>query len=230
MERCKSRSAGTAPGAGFSQLNVTNAVGLAGGLTVILTNGYIPAPGASFVFLTNGSRAGLFTNLSSPSGAIWQTNYTATALTLVSVGQISWAAPADITYGTALGGGQLNAVTTPSIAGSFAYQPAAGTVLDSGAGRVLTATFTPSNPGYTTASWQTMIGVLKAPLGVMATNRAKTYGQNIGLVGTEFVAAGLVNGDVVTSASVASDGASSNAPVSGSPYVITISDALGMRD
>src|SRR6266700_5671245 len=41
---------------------------------------------------------------------------------------ITWSNPADITYGTALSLTQLNATAT--IAGSFLYSPAAGTVLN----------------------------------------------------------------------------------------------------
>ena len=40
---------------------------------------------------------------------------------------ITWATPADIIYGTALSGTQLNATAT--VAGTFVYTPAAGTVL-----------------------------------------------------------------------------------------------------
>jgi polygalacturonase/sugar lactone lactonase YvrE len=55
---------------------------------------------------------------------------------------ITWAAPADITYGTALSATQLNA--TASVAGTFGYTPAAGTVLAAGA-QTLSVTFTPTN-------------------------------------------------------------------------------------
>src|SRR5204862_1904967 len=41
---------------------------------------------------------------------------------------IAWATPADIIYGTALSGTQLNA--SASVAGTFAYTPAAGAVLN----------------------------------------------------------------------------------------------------
>ena len=44
---------------------------------------------------------------------------------------ITWATPADIVYGTALSATQLNA-TTPSVAGTFVYTPAAGDVLSAG--------------------------------------------------------------------------------------------------
>jgi hypothetical protein len=196
---------------------------------VYLNNGYVPAPGDSFPVLTFASASGSFTNLtnlSSSSGVIWQTNYTATALVLTDVGQIAWA-PADITYGAALGASQLNASTTPSVAGTFTYNPAAGTVLNSGAGRVLTATFAPSDPSCAPASYQAQLAVLQAPLGVTATNQSKTYGQTFGFAGTEFVVSGLVNGDTVTSASLASAGVIADAPVSGSPYAITINNAQG---
>jgi hypothetical protein len=46
---------------------------------------------------------------------------------------ITWATPADLVYGTALSATQLNA--TASVAGTFVYSPAAGTVLNAGAGR-----------------------------------------------------------------------------------------------
>lgn len=55
---------------------------------------------------------------------------------------ISWTAPPAIVSGTALSGTQLNA--TSSVAGTFAYSPAAGTVPSVGTTQ-LTATFTPAD-------------------------------------------------------------------------------------
>ena len=43
---------------------------------------------------------------------------------------ITWANPAGIVYGTALGSAQLDA--TASVPGTFTYSPAAGTVLHAG--------------------------------------------------------------------------------------------------
>ena len=63
---------------------------------------------------------------------------------------ISWAASAAIIYGTALSSTQLDASTT--VAGSFSYSPAAGTVLTAGS-HTITATFTPTYPtDYTAAT------------------------------------------------------------------------------
>lgn len=55
---------------------------------------------------------------------------------------LTWANPAAITYGTALGAAQLNA--TAPVAGTFTYAPAAGSLLPAGT-YTLTVTFTPDN-------------------------------------------------------------------------------------
>ena len=63
---------------------------------------------------------------------------------------ITWATPAAITQGTALGGTQLNA--SAGVPGSVVYTPPAGTVLAAGT-HTLSVTFTPTNATlYTTAS------------------------------------------------------------------------------
>ena len=63
---------------------------------------------------------------------------------------ITWPTPAAITYGAGLGSAQLDA--TSSVAGSFTYSPASGTVLGAGP-QTLTATFSPTDAtDYTTAT------------------------------------------------------------------------------
>ncbi len=77
---------------------------------------------------------------------------------------ITWPTPAFITYGTALSGNQLNA--SASIAGSFTYTPALGTVLPAG-NQTLTVTFTPSNTSaYKATSSSVQLVVNKATPGV----------------------------------------------------------------
>ena len=76
------------------------------------------------------------------------TDYTtATATATINVDKatpsIAWANPADITYGTALSSTQLDA--TASVPGNFNYTPGAGTLLNAGAGQVLSASFTPTD-------------------------------------------------------------------------------------
>jgi predicted SpoU family rRNA methylase len=71
---------------------------------------------------------------------------------------ITWANPAPINQGEALGSIQLNA--TANVPGTFTYSPGAGAVLSSGT-HILIATFTPTNLGaYTTATATVLITVL----------------------------------------------------------------------
>src|SRR5207253_1507960 len=81
------------------------------------------------------------TDAANYSGAI----ATATITVLKASSTITWPAPADITYGTALSATQLNA--TASAPGTFVYTPAAGTVLDAGS-HTLSVTLTPTDANY----------------------------------------------------------------------------------
>jgi hypothetical protein len=75
---------------------------------------------------------------------------------------ITWAAPAAITFGGALGNGQLDA--TASVPGTFVYNPPVGTVLPVGNNEPLSVTFTPTDTtDYTTATGSTTITVNPAP-------------------------------------------------------------------
>jgi hypothetical protein len=107
-------------------------------------------------------------------------NYsTATATVGLTVNQatpaISWAAPAAISYGTALSATQLNATST--VPGSFAYSPAAGTVPAAGA-QTLSVTFTPTDTAdYTTATATVTLAVNQStPTINWAAPAAITYG------------------------------------------------------
>src|SRR2546421_5695067 len=85
---------------------------------------------------------------------------TVTLAVLKATSTITWPAPADITYGTALSATQLNG--TASAAGTLAYTPAAGTMLDAGT-HALSVTFTPTDSAnYSGATATSTITVLKA--------------------------------------------------------------------
>jgi hypothetical protein len=88
---------------------------------------------------------------------------------------ITWATPAAIIYGTALSTTQLNASST--VAGSFSYSPAAGTVLGAGT-QSLTVTFTPNDTtDYTTATASVALTVTPAaPTISWAKPASITYG------------------------------------------------------
>lgn len=139
---------------------------------------------------------------------------------------VTWPAPGDITYGTTLGAAQLNA--SSAVPGSFAYTPPAGTLLNSGSNQWLTAIFTPTDTNtYTSASNAVSVNVLKRALLITATSTNKTYGQITSFTGTEFGSSGLVSTDRVTQVSLSSAGSAAAATVSGSPYAIVASAAVG---
>jgi RHS repeat-associated protein len=104
---------------------------------------------------------------------------------------ISWAAPAPIGYGTALSAAQLDATT--SVAGTFAYSPAIGSVLSAGL-QTLTVTFTPSNTFlYNSASANVPVTVIKAtPTVTWPTPSPMAYGTP--LSPTQLDASALIAG------------------------------------
>ena len=75
---------------------------------------------------------------------------------------VSWPTPAPILYGTKLSATQLDATASANgapLPGTFAYNPAAGTVLQPGS-QTLSVTFTPTDAAhYTTATGTTTISV-----------------------------------------------------------------------
>src|SRR5206468_335056 len=91
---------------------------------------------------------------------------------------ITWPSPAAITFGTALGATQLDA--TASVDGTFAYTPAAGTVLASGT-QTLSVTFTPADPAnYTRATQSVTIDVLIVPVITWGNPAPITAGTPLG--------------------------------------------------
>ncbi|HYE87953.1 MAG TPA: MBG domain-containing protein [Vicinamibacterales bacterium] len=104
------------------------------------------------------------------------TDATATLTINKAQAPITWATPADIVFGSALGATQLNA--TSSVAGTFNYSPAAGTILAAGTGHILSVTLTPTDStNYLPASATVSINVTKATLTITVGDAEKTYGD-----------------------------------------------------
>jgi hypothetical protein len=108
------------------------------------------------------------------------TDYTTAAASVtLAVNQVvpvvSWAAPAAITYGTALSATQLNA--TASVPGAFAYTPSLGTVLSAGS-QTLSVTFTPTDAtDYATVTTSVTLTVNQVvPVVSWTAPAAITYG------------------------------------------------------
>jgi alpha-tubulin suppressor-like RCC1 family protein len=147
-----------------------------------------PQPGFPFVQLNASANVqGTFvyspaagTVLNSGRGQVLQVTFTptdtvnyssATASTTITVDPgypvITWPNPADIVYGTPLGSAQLNATASgnvfgDTVAGTFTYSPAAGTVLNAGANQQLRVDFTPADTNYLSSGTFAHINVLKA--------------------------------------------------------------------
>jgi hypothetical protein len=150
-----------------------------------------------------------------PSDTVDYTTVTKTVQ--LSVGQatpiLTWAKPATITYGTALGAAQLNAVAEQSngtpIPGIFSYSPASGSVLSVGT-QTLSVTFTPTDTAdFSPATKTVPLTVSQATLTVAANNFTRLYGtQNPVFTGS---VTGAQNGDVFSESFSTQAGISSQA-------------------
>ena len=109
-------------------------------------------------------------------------NYNTVSMNVsVTVGKatpsLTWNNPAAITYGTALGGSQLNA--SASVNGTMSYSPATGTVLDAG-NQTLRVVFTPTDTAnYNTAnrSVTLMVGKGNQTITGFGAIGGKSYGS-----------------------------------------------------
>ena len=121
------------------------------------------------------------------NGATWW------SFTTKAIPVITWNAPAAIGYGTALSATQLNA--TASVAGTFVYAPASGTVMNAGAAQTLSVTFTPTDTvNYTTATKTVLIDVIPAgaPVITDVAPGSGAIGSGVTLTGTGFTGATAV--------------------------------------
>lgn len=156
--------------------------------------------------------------VSNSAGSVTSSAATVTVSTTPVAATITWENPAAIAYGTALGDTQLNA--TANVAGTFAYTPAAGTVLEPGADQTLSVTFTPTDTAhYLPATRTVKLTVNKADATITLGNLAATYDGTAKAVTATTTPAGLVV-DITY-------GGVGTAPIDAGSYpvVATISDA-----
>jgi hypothetical protein len=172
----------------------TGTITFTDGTTTLAT---VPVAGNSAGFTTSSLTAGSHSITATYSGDSLYSG-SASAAFVQTVNQatpvITWNTPAPITYGTPLDVSQLNAGA--SVPGTFAYSPAAGTVLNAGT-QTLSVTFTPADAlDYTNAGATVSLTVNPATLTVTAANANRQYGQaNPAFTGT---ITGIQNGDNIT--------------------------------
>ena len=141
---------------------------------------------------------------------------------------LTWTAPADIVYGTALSGSQLNASAVyngTNVTGTFSYTPSAGTTLNAGMVQTLAVTFTPNDTnGFLPVTTSVSLNVTPAPLTITANSRSNVYGATLPVFTASY--SGFVNED--TASSLTTPPALGTAATASSPtgsYVITASGA-----
>jgi YDG domain/Bacterial Ig-like domain (group 3)/MBG domain (YGX type) len=123
--------------------------------------------------------------------------------------------PTDLGPGSALSGSGNSATSTFAIS-----------TLTAGTHSAIKAVYTPT--GYFLGgSGSTSQTVNTAALTITANSTSKTYGNTLTFAGTEFTDSGLVNGDTVNSVTLTSAGAPASVQVTGSPYPIIPSAAVG---
>ncbi len=180
---------------------------------------YTPAAGSSF------ATEGTYT-LHARFDPTDQTNYSNVLDTQVQIvvsskdnPVITWVDPAPITYGTTLGATQQNA--TADVPGTFAYNPAPGTLLNAGNNQNISVTFTPTDGvNYNSVSKTVQITVSKKLLTATAANASRNYGASnpsftinySGFVGSE-TSAVLDTPPTTSCAAIASDPAGATFPI-----------------
>jgi prepilin-type N-terminal cleavage/methylation domain-containing protein len=234
---------GTALTAGTSTTNFT-ASGTITGETV--TSVTLTPNAAGLSATTSVGAAYIITpSLATGTGGFLASNYnityvpfsgtvTAKALTVTATG------PSKV-YGTALttGTSTTNFTASGTITGetvtSVTLNPdAAGlsATTTAGAAYIITPSLATGTGGFLASNYNITYvpfsgTVSTKALTITANSTSKTYGATVTFAGTEFTTVGLVNGNTVTSVTLTSSGAVATAVVSGSPYNIVPSAAVG---
>jgi uncharacterized repeat protein (TIGR03803 family) len=200
---------GSASGGGTNGAGTVFKIDLAGNFTVLHTFGSLPNdPDGTYV--DAALILDVAGNLYGTAGG-GGTNNGGTVFKIAGVSRttptVIWPNPSAISYGTSLSGTELDAQavipgTTTSIAGTYAYTPDAGTVLNAGP-QTLSVTFTPANGGlYSAATTTVPLNVSKALLTVHPTPAqpgsslfSVGYGDNAPYLSDLYILTGFVNGD-----------------------------------
>ncbi len=123
--------------------------------------------------------------------------------------------------------GLTNADTVTSVTLTSAGAAASATVSGSPYAIVASNAVGTGLGNYTITYVDGALTVDPKALTITADSTSKTYGDIVTFAGTEFTTIGLTNADTVTSVTLTSAGAAASATVSGSPYAIVASNAVG---
>ena len=218
------------------------------GTTAFTSSGLQNGETVGSVTLTSSGSAATATVAGSPyaitpsaptGGTFTASNYTITyntgSLTVSAVPLTITASARSKNYGTALAlgttafttGTLYNGDTVSGVTLTSSGAAATATVAGSPYTIVPSAAAGTGLTNYNISYANGSLTVSAAPLTITANNQGKTYGQSLTLGTTAFTSTGLQNGETIGSVTLASSGAAATAPVSGSPYAITPSAAIG---
>jgi hypothetical protein len=195
-----------------------------GGVSLSSAGTLSSAPVGTYPITPSNATGGTF-NL-----ANYSLTYSNGTLTVLGAGYTAtWPTPTNIVYGTVLGTNQNNATT--SIPGTFTYNPTNGVVLPAGT-NALSVVFIPGDTNYASTNLSVQLVVTPAPLTITANSTNKIYNTTLTLGSgqTAFASSGLVNGDTVTSVTLASAGAAGAAPVGTYPIIPSVAVGSGLTN
>jgi len=191
-----------------TQLNATGSV--AGTIAYSPASGTTPSAGTQTLSATFTPTDA--TNYNPATGTVSLTVNKATPT-------LTWAAPSAITFGTALSATQLNA--TSSVAGTFVYSPASGTIPSVGT-QTLSATFTPTDTtNYNSASASVSLNVIVAVPGSPTALAATTANgeATVTFTAPSFTGSAAITGYTIRA--TATDGSTVTVNATGSPAKVT---------
>jgi large repetitive protein len=146
------------------------------GLTVAFT--YTGTSGTTYATSSTApAAAGSYTVVATISDPNYTGTATGTLVIAKATPSVTWATPAAITYGTALSATQLDA--SSPVAGSFAYNPLAGTILAAGS-HILAVTFTPTDKtDYSTATASVQLTVNQVSQTISFSSGTLAYASGV---------------------------------------------------
>ena len=169
-------------GLATASVNVTSPNGTPAGSVTLAVDSFPaitrPLSNGTAAFQLTGLTAGVhqFTASYAIQGNFGNSTSSASFTVTKATPTLTWPAPAAITFGTPLSSTQLNAAST--VAGSFAYSPAAGTVLAGGSNQSLAVFFTPVDTSdYASVSGAASINVVASGSAVYFAPASLTFGN-----------------------------------------------------
>jgi sugar lactone lactonase YvrE len=161
--------------AAYNSIFTVAATSTSGGAVNFTIAGSCTNSGATFTMTSGAGSCSVIANQAGNANYAAAAQNTKSVTASLAAPVVTWLAPPAIVYGYPLTANQLDA--TASVAGSFAYTPALGTVLGIGT-QTLSVTFTPTNSADYSSVTTTVHLTVNAPtVSIGISNQTQTYQQ-----------------------------------------------------